>query len=91
MTRIVYVNGDYMPEGDAKIFDFSHRGFLDGRDGVYEVTTVIDGKLIDFGWAFTRLERSVGRIGYRETQWTATPCVWKCIANWSRKMRSIRA
>ncbi len=42
MSRIVYVNGDYVPEEDAKISVFD-RGFLFG-DGVYEVTSVLDGK-----------------------------------------------
>ena len=36
MSRIVYVNGDYLPEEDAKISIFD-RGFL-MADGVYEVS-----------------------------------------------------
>ena len=43
MTRTVYVNGDYLPEGEAKVSIFD-RGFL-MADGVYEVTSVLDGKL----------------------------------------------
>ena len=46
MTRIVYVNGEYVREEEAKISIFD-RGFL-FADGVYEVTSVIGGKLIDF-------------------------------------------
>ena len=46
MSRIVYVNGDYVPEEEAKISVFD-RGFL-FADGVYEVTSVLDGKLVDF-------------------------------------------
>jgi D-alanine transaminase len=46
MTRTVYVNGDYLPETEAKVSVFD-RGFL-MADGVYEVTSVLDGKLIDF-------------------------------------------
>ena len=61
MSRSVYVNGDYMPEGEAKISIFD-RGFL-MADGVYEVTTVIDGKLIDFDGHFTRLQRSLDELG----------------------------
>ena len=61
MTRIVYVNGDYLPESEAKISVFD-RGFL-MADGVYEVTTVIDGKLIDFDGHFTRLGRSLDELG----------------------------
>ncbi len=46
MTRTVYVNGDYLPETEAKVSIFD-RAFL-MADGVYEVTSVLDGKLIDF-------------------------------------------
>ncbi len=60
MSRIVYVNGDYLPEGEAKVSIFD-RGFL-MADGVYEVTTVIDSKLVDFDGHFTRLERSLGEL-----------------------------
>ena len=45
MSRIVYVNGDYLPEEQAKISVFD-RGFL-FADGVYEVSSVLRGKLID--------------------------------------------
>jgi D-alanine transaminase len=61
MSRSVYVNGDYLPEGEAKVSIFD-RGFL-MADGVYEVTTVIDGKLIDFDGHFTRLQRSLDELG----------------------------
>ena len=63
MSRIVYVNGDYLPEGEAQVSVFD-RGFL-MADGVYEVTTVIDGKLIDFDGHFARLERSLGELDIR--------------------------
>ena len=43
MSRIVYVNGAYQPEEEAKISVFD-RGFLFG-DAVYEVTAVLDGRL----------------------------------------------
>ena len=46
MSRIVYVNGDYVPEEEARISVFD-RGFL-FADGVYEVTSVLDGRLVDF-------------------------------------------
>ena len=46
MTRTVYVNGEYLPETEAKVSVFD-RGFL-FADGVYEVTSVLDGKLVDF-------------------------------------------
>ena len=45
MSRIVYVNGEYVSEDEARISVFD-RGFL-MADGVYEVTSVLDGRLID--------------------------------------------
>ncbi|WP_300519558.1 D-amino-acid transaminase [Aliiroseovarius sp.] len=60
MSRIVYVNGEYLPEADAKISIFD-RGFL-FADGVYEVTSVLDGKLIDFDGHAVRLERSLNEL-----------------------------
>jgi D-alanine transaminase len=56
MTRTVYVNGDYLPEDQAKVSVFD-RGFL-MADGVYEVTSVLGGKLIDFDGHCVRLDRS---------------------------------
>jgi D-alanine transaminase len=61
MTRTVYVNGDYVPEADAKISVFD-RGFL-MADGVYEVTSVLDAKLIDFDGHAKRLTRSLSELG----------------------------
>ena len=60
MTRTVYVNGEYLPETEAKISIFD-RGFL-MADGVYEVTSVLGGKLIDFDGHAKRLERSLGEL-----------------------------
>ena len=60
MSRTVYLNGEYMPEEDAKISIFD-RGFL-MADGVYEVTTVLDGKLIDFAGHALRLQRSLKEL-----------------------------
>ncbi|MHA3916187.1 D-amino-acid transaminase [Halovulum sp. GXIMD14793] len=60
MSRIVYVNGDYLPEEDAKISVFD-RGFL-MADAVYEVTSVIDRKLIDYPAHMTRLNRSMSEL-----------------------------
>ena len=58
--RTVYLNGDYLPEAEAKISIFD-RGFL-MADGVYEVTSVLDGKLIDFDGHAVRLERSLNEL-----------------------------
>ncbi|WP_415922075.1 D-amino-acid transaminase [Tateyamaria sp. SN6-1] len=60
MTRTVYVNGDYLPETDAKVSIFD-RGFL-MADGVYEVTSVLGGKLVDFDGHAVRLERSLAEL-----------------------------
>ena len=60
MTRTVYVNGDYLPEDEAKVSVFD-RSFL-MADGVYEVTSVLGGKLIDFNGHLVRLERSLNEL-----------------------------
>ena len=60
MSRIVYVNGEYVPEEEAKVSVFD-RGFL-FADGVYEVTSVLDGKLIDFAGHAKRLQRSLDEL-----------------------------
>jgi D-alanine transaminase len=60
MPRTVYVNGEYLPETEARVSIFD-RGFL-FADGVYEVTSVLDGKLIDFDGHAARLQRSLGEL-----------------------------
>ncbi len=60
MSRIVYVNGAYLPEAEAMVSVFD-RGFL-MADGVYEVTSVLGGKLIDFGGHCVRLARSLSEL-----------------------------
>ena len=60
MSRTVYVNGDYVAEEDAKVSVFD-RGFL-FADGVYEVTSVLGSKLIDFEGHARRLERSLDEL-----------------------------
>lgn len=60
MSRTVYVNGSYLPEEEATISIFD-RGFL-FADGVYEVTSVLDGKLLDFDGHAVRLERSLSEL-----------------------------
>lgn len=60
MDRIVYVNGEYLPEQAAKISVFD-RGFLFG-DGVYEVAAVLRGQLIDNQQHLRRLRRSLQEL-----------------------------
>lgn len=66
MSRIVYVNGEFLPEEDAKISIFD-RGFL-MADGVYEVSTILDGKLVDNEAHLARLQRSMNELDM------AAPC-----------------
>ena len=66
MTRTVYVNGEYLPEDEAKVSIFD-RSFL-MADGVYEVTSVLGGKLIDFDGHLARLERSLTELGMEKPE-----------------------
>ena len=63
MTRIFYVNGEFVPEADAKI-SVLDRGFL-FADGVYEVSTILDGQLIDNAAHLARLGRSLRELNMR--------------------------
>ncbi|MCZ8375329.1 MAG: D-amino-acid transaminase [Beijerinckiaceae bacterium] len=71
--RIVYVNGAFLPFEEARI-PIMDRGFLFG-DGIYEVTAVLEGRLIDNDPHLLRLDRSLAAIGIRNpyslAEWTA--------------------
>jgi D-alanine transaminase len=60
MNRTVFVNGEYLPEDQATVSIFD-RGFL-MADAVYEVVSVLDGKLLEFAGHIKRLERSLGEL-----------------------------
>ena len=60
MSRTVHLNGQFFPEEEARVSVFD-RGYL-FADGVYEVTAVIDGKLIDFEPHMDRLARSLREL-----------------------------
>lgn len=60
MSRTVYVNGAYLSEDEATVSIFD-RAFL-FADGVYEVTAVVDGELVDFDAHIARLHRSLGEM-----------------------------
>jgi len=60
MSRTVYVNGAYLSEDEATVSIFD-RAFL-FADGVYEVTAVVDGRLVDFEAHMARLHRSLGEM-----------------------------
>ncbi|MGI2030888.1 D-amino-acid transaminase [Rhizobium panacihumi] len=61
MTRTVYLNGQWLPEDQAKVSIFD-RGYT-FADAIYEVTAVIGGKLLDFPGHTARLKRSLAAIG----------------------------
>ena len=60
MSRIVYVNGAYLPEEAATISIFD-RGFV-FADGVYEVTAVLQGQILEYEGHIRRLERSLREL-----------------------------
>lgn len=66
MSRIFYVNGSFVDEQDAKI-SVLDRGFL-FADAVYEVSSVLKGKLIDNRAHLVRLRRSLSELSM------APPC-----------------
>ncbi len=74
MSRIAYVNGEYLPESEAKISVFD-RGFL-FADGVYEVTPIVNGKLVDYPAHMERLERSLSEL----------KMAWPCTRDALKKM-----
>ena len=73
MNRIVYLNGAFLPEAEAKISIFD-RGFL-MADSIYEASAILDGKLVDHQRHLDRMKRSLGEIGlanpYDDEQWWA--------------------
>lgn len=58
--RTVYLNGSFVAEGDAKVSIFD-RGLL-FADAVYEVCSVLDGRIIDQRAHLARLERSLAEM-----------------------------
>src|SRR5690348_10312371 len=63
MSRIVYVNGRYLPFAHAKVH-VEDRGYQFG-DGVYEVCEVRGGRLVDERRHLGRLERSLRELRIR--------------------------
>ena len=64
MTRIVYVNGRYLPYAQAAVHA-EDRGFQ-FADAVYEVCEVKDGRLVDETRHMQRLARSLGEVAIAE-------------------------
>jgi D-alanine transaminase len=61
--RIVYLNGEFLPFAEARV-PIMDRGFL-FADGIYEVSAVLGGHLVDNAAHLARLDRSLGEIGIR--------------------------
>src|SRR4249920_3202699 len=60
MSRITYVNGRYVPHGQAKVA-VEDRGYQ-FADGVYEVCEVRGGRMIDESRHMARLDRSLNEL-----------------------------
>ncbi|WP_445678455.1 D-amino-acid transaminase [Radicibacter daui] len=60
MGRFAYVNGHYVRERDAEVSAFD-RGFL-FADGVYEVSAILNGRMVDNDLHLARLDRSLGEL-----------------------------
>jgi D-alanine transaminase len=63
LDQVAYVNGSFVPLSEAKV-SILDRGFL-FADGIYEVSAVLDGKLVDNASHLARLERSLGEISLK--------------------------
>ena len=60
MSRIVFMNGAFLPFEEAKI-PIMDRGFL-FADGVYEVSAVLNSRLVDNEAHLARLDRSLREV-----------------------------
>ena len=60
MTRIVYLNGEFVPEHEAKISIFDRS--VNFGDAIYDVAGVLDGKLIDFEHHMQRYFNSLQKL-----------------------------
>ncbi len=63
MSRIAYVNGQYLRHCDAYVH-IEDRGYQ-FADGIYEVCLVIDGSYWDFDGHMARMERSLNELRIR--------------------------
>jgi D-alanine transaminase len=74
MARYAYVNGRFVPHTDA-VVHVEDRGYQ-FADGVYEVVTIIGGKLVDEQGHLDRLTRSLNEL---RIPWPVTPRVLKLL------------
>jgi D-alanine transaminase len=60
LEKLVYVNGNYLPENNATVSVFD-RGFVFG-DGIYEVIPVVNHTLIDLDYFLDRITYSLDQL-----------------------------
>lgn len=60
MSRIVFLNGEYLPAEEARISIFDRA--VNFGDAIYEVAGVLDGKLVDFAHHMERYFNSLARL-----------------------------
>ena len=60
MSRVAYVNGQYVPHGDAAVH-IEDRGYQ-FADGIYEVVSLCNGHLVDEEGHLDRLDRSLSEL-----------------------------
>ena len=72
MERTVFLNGEFMPEGEATVPIFD-RGLL-FADSVYEGFGILDSQIVDYEYHMNRLGRSLGGWTCRG-RWRATSCL----------------
>ena len=60
MSRIAYVNGQYLPHDHAEIH-IDDRGYQFG-DGIYEVVSIMNGHLADQEWHLNRMQYSLSEL-----------------------------
>ena len=72
MNRTIFLDGTFVDAGEARV-SVMDRGFLFG-DGVYEVSAVLDGRLVDNDAHLARLRRSLAAIRianpHEAAEWT---------------------
>ena len=74
--RIVYLNGAFLPFEEARL-PIMERGFL-FADGIYEVSAVLDGRLVDNAAHLARLDRSLAEIGSASSGCRPGAIVMRC-------------
>ncbi|HEY5738870.1 MAG TPA: D-amino acid aminotransferase [Gammaproteobacteria bacterium] len=62
MSRIVYLNGEFLPPEQARVSIFDRA--VNFGDAVYEVAGVLDGRLVDFEHHMQRYRGSLQKLGF---------------------------